>query len=115
MSQLLYTLVTYQQVAEILTYSVTVVILIASIDDFFVDCWYWLRELYRWYWITAQHPALKVEALEAKIERPIAIMVPAWQEHDVIQAMLRTNYKSLRYQDYQFFVGVYQNDFRNDR
>lgn len=110
MSQLLYTLVTYQQVAEILTYSVTVVILIASIDDFFVDCWYWLRELYRWYWITAQHPALKVEALEAKIERPIAIMVPAWQEHDVIQAMLRTNYKSLRYQDYQFFVGVYQND-----
>ena len=110
MSQLLYTLVTDQQVAEILTYSVTVVILIASIDDFFVDCWYWLRELYRWYWITAQHPALKVEALEAKIERPIAIMVPAWQEHDVIQAMLTTNYKSLRYQDYQFFVGVYQND-----
>jgi adsorption protein B len=109
-SQLLYTLVTYQQVAEILTYSVTVVILIASIDDFFVDCWYWLREPYRWYWITAQHPALKVEAFEAKIERPIAIMVPAWQEHDVIQAMLRTNYKSLRYQDYQFFVGVYQND-----
>lgn len=110
MSHLLYTLVAYQQVAEVLTYSVTVIILIASIDDLFIDCWYWLRELYHWYWITAQHPALKVEALEAKTERPIAIMVPAWQEHDVIQAMLKTNFKSLRYKDYQFFVGVYQND-----
>lgn len=110
MNQFLYTLVTYQEVAEILTYGVTLVILIVSIDDLFIDCWYWLRELYRWYWITAQYPALKVEALEAKVERPIAIMVPAWKENDVIQAMLRTNYKSLRYKDYHFFVGVYQND-----
>lgn len=110
MNQFLYTLVTYQEVAEILTYGVTLIILIASIDDFVVDCWYWLRELYRWYWIKAQFPALKVEALEAKAERPLAIMVPAWMEHDVIQAMLRTNYKSLRYKNYQFFVGVYQND-----
>ncbi len=110
MSQLLYTLVTYQQISEILTYGVTVLILVSSIDDLFVDGWYWLRELYRWYWIKAQHPALKVEALEAKPERPIAIMVPAWKEYDVIAAMLNTNAKFLRYTDYQFFVGVYQND-----
>ena len=110
MNEFLYTLVTYQEVAEIMAYGVTVVILIACIDDLFIDCWYWLRELYRWYWITAQYPALKVEALEAKPERSIAIMVPAWKESDVIQAMLKTNYNSLRYKDYQFFVGVYQND-----
>lgn len=110
MNQFLYTLVVYQEVAEILTYGMTVVILIVSLDDLFIDCWYWLRELYRWYWIKSQYPALKVEVLEAKAERPIAIMVPAWMEHDVIQAMLKTNYKSLRYRNYRFFVGVYQND-----
>lgn len=107
MNQFLYTLVVYQEVAEILTYGMTVVILIVSLDDLFIDCWYWLRELYRWYWIKSQYPALKVEVLEAKAERPIAIMVPAWMEHDVIQAMLKTNYKSLRYRNYRFFVGVY--------
>lgn len=110
MNQLLYTIVIYQEVAEFLTYGVTIIILIASIDDFFIDCWYWLRELYRWYWIKSQYPALKIEALEAKAERPIAIMVPAWMEHDVIQAMLKRNYKSLRYRNYKFFVGVYEND-----
>ncbi|UTD29917.1 glycosyl transferase family protein [Bradyrhizobium sp. WD16] len=110
MSQFLYALVTYQQVSEVLTYAVTVLILVSSIDDLFIDCWYWLRELYRWYWIRARYPALKVEALEARAERPIAIVVPAWKEQDVIAAMLNTNAKFLRYDDYQFFVGVYQND-----
>jgi adsorption protein B len=110
MSELLYTLVTYQQVSEILTYGLTVVILVSSIDDLFVDCWYWLRELYRWYWIRARYPALTAEALDAKADRPIAIMVPAWKEQDVIAIMLNTNTKYLRYADYQFFVGVYQND-----
>ncbi len=110
MSQFLYTLVIYQQISEILTYGVTILILVSSIDDLFIDCWYWLRELYRWFWIRTQYPALKVEALEAKTERPIAIMVPAWKEQDVISAMLKTNARSLRYKDYQFFVGVYQND-----
>jgi adsorption protein B len=110
MNHFLYTLVTYQVVAELMTYVVTIIILIASVDDLLVDCWYWLRELYRWYWITSQYPALKVEALESKAERPIAIMVPAWMEQDVILAMLKTNYKTIRYKNYQFFVGVYQND-----
>jgi adsorption protein B len=110
MSQFLYTLATYQEVSEVLTYGLTVLILLSAFDDLFIDCWYWLREFYRWYWIRTQYPALKVEALEAKAERPIAIMVPAWKEHDVIAAMLNTNAKYLRYADYQFFVGVYQND-----
>lgn len=110
MSELLVTLAAFQSVAEILTYGITIAILFSSLDDLFVDIYYWLRELYRWYWIRAQYPALKSSALDARPERPIAILVPSWKEQDVIQAMLKTNFKSLNYADYVFFVGVYQND-----
>ena len=110
MSQFIYVLFTYQQVVEVLTYGVTLIILASSIDDVFVDCWFWLRELYRWFWIKTQYPALKVEALEAKAQRPIAIMVPAWKEQSVIQAMLNNTSRFLKYTNYKLFVGVYQND-----
>jgi adsorption protein B len=43
-------------------------------------------------------------------EQPIAIMIPAWKEHSVLEAMVRTNLKRLRYRNYRFFVGVYPND-----
>jgi bacteriophage N4 adsorption protein B len=110
MSELLVTLAAFQSAMEVLIYAITIIILLSSLDDLFVDVYYWFRELYRWYWIRARYPALKASALDAKPERPIAILVPAWKEHDVIQAMLRTNFKSLQYADYIFFVGVYQND-----
>jgi len=112
MSTFVYLLVTFQHAIEIITVVVTVLILLSSLDDLFVDCWYWVREFYRWFWIRAQFPPLKAEALTAKPERPIAIMVPAWQESDVIQAMLETSHSLIRYHDYKIFVGVYQNDPR---
>jgi adsorption protein B len=36
--------------------------------------------------------------------------VPAWREFEVIYSMLNANERLLRYQNYQFFVGVYRND-----
>ena len=112
MSIFVYLLVTFQHAVEILTVAVTVLILLSSLDDFFIDCWYWVREFYRWFWIRARFPPLRAEALSAKPERPIAIMVPAWQESEVIQAMLETSNNLIRYSDYRIFVGVYQNDPR---
>jgi len=110
MSLLVYLLVTFQYALEILTVVVTILILISSIDDTFIDAWYWIREFYRWFWIRARYPALSADALKAKPERPIAIMVPAWQESDVIRAMLETSHRLIQYEDYRIFVGVYQND-----
>lgn len=41
---------------------------------------------------------------------PIAVMIPAWQEYDVLEAMVRTNLKRLSYQNFHWFIGVYPND-----
>lgn len=110
MSLFVYLLVAVQDALEYLTVAVTIVILLSSIDDTFIDCCYWIREFYRWFWIRAKYEALPVETLQAKAERPIAIMVPAWQESEVIAAMLETSNRLIQYKNYRIFVGVYQND-----
>ena len=110
MIDLLLALATYQRVVEVLAVGITVLILLSSLDDLFVDIWYWTRGFYRWFWIRSRYPRLTAEALDAKPERPIAIMVPAWKESEVIQAMLTTSQALIRYTNYHFFVGVYQND-----
>lgn len=43
-------------------------------------------------------------------ESPIAVMIPAWQEYDVLEPMVRTNLKRLQYQNFHWFIGVYPND-----
>jgi adsorption protein B len=110
MIDLLLTLATYQRVVELLAVGIMVLILLSSLDDLFVDIWYWLRQMYRWFWVRSRFPRLTAEALDAKPERPIAIMVPAWKESEVILAMLTTSKALIRYSNYHFFVGVYQND-----
>ena len=48
--------------------------------------------------------------LEQLPERPFAIMVPCWKEHEVIFSMLSSNSRLLRYEQAHYFVGVYLND-----
>ena len=43
-------------------------------------------------------------------ERPFAIMIPCWKEHEVIFSMLSSNSRLLRYAQAHYFVGVYLND-----
>ena len=43
-------------------------------------------------------------------ERKIAIFVPCWKESEVIGNMVRHNLASIRYRNYDFFLGVYPND-----
>lgn len=47
--------------------------------------------------------------------RRIAIYVPCWQESEVIANMVRHNLASIRYRDFDFFLGAYQNDPRTLR
>ena len=78
-------------------------ILLSGLDDLFVDLVFILRGRKPFPW-----PA-EAELAGAR-QRPIAILVPLWQEQDVIGQMLAHNLAVIRYSNYQFFVGVYPND-----
>jgi len=95
---------------EVIINIIAYTILISGIDDAFIDICYWVRRAYRAIFITPKYPKITVEQLREKEEKPIAIMVPAWKEYDVIERMLSTNIRLIDYSNYRFFVGVYKND-----
>ena len=99
----------YLYVVEILMLIAGVIIAISSIDDLVVDLLYWSSRLMG----TSDSKSKElpsVEILEQMPERPIAIMVPCWKEHDVIFSMLSSNSRLVRYEHAHYFVGVYLND-----
>ncbi|PPK44617.1 adsorption protein B [Trinickia symbiotica] len=91
---------------------IAVLILLSSADDLFVDLWYWVREAWRTATIKRVYRPLTVEQLHARSEQPLAIMVPAWLEYDVIAAMIEDMVRVLDYRNYIVFVGTYRNDAR---
>ncbi|QYJ23022.1 glycosyl transferase family protein [Achromobacter sp. ES-001] len=107
-----YFIADYYRGLEVVTAVVGVIILLSSLDDLFIDAWFWLRELRRSLTVKRRYTALSAEALRAKPEQPLAIMVPAWLEYDVISSMLETMVSTLEYKDYMIFAGTYQNDQR---
>lgn len=102
----------YFTVLELLAAVVAVAIFVSSLDDLFVDLWYWSRETYRLMTVKRRYRPLTAEQLQAREEQPIAIMVPAWLEYDVIAAMLEDLVRVMDYRHYVVFVGTYQNDAR---
>src|SRR6476659_1835580 len=56
------------------------------------------RPAYASYWVFNDNPGF------------IAILVPAWDEAQVIASMLKTTLSRLDYPDYRIFVGHYRND-----
>ena len=89
---------------------IAVLILISSLDDLFIDAWYWTRRLYRAFFVQPKYRPLTPSQLRAKPEQPIAIMVPAWLEYDVIAVMIENMISVLEYRNYVIFVGTYVND-----
>jgi bacteriophage N4 adsorption protein B len=90
----------------ILTLSVPVAfyLILSGLDDLFVDLvWVWsvIRGV-----VATPEP----DVLSALPEKRIAIFVPLWHEHEVIERMLLYNGSAVHYSDYEFFVGVYPND-----
>ncbi|MGV3571324.1 MAG: glycosyl transferase family protein [Ramlibacter sp.] len=105
-------LLAYQAVLEWAAAMVGVVILLSSLDDLFIDAWYWWRRLARWWRLerTGDLVPLTADRLQGKPEQPLAIMVPAWHEFDVIAAMVENMVQGLDYRDYTVFIGTYVND-----
>lgn len=87
-----------------------VIFLVSGLDDLFIDLSFWTRAAYR-RWIKRDRiRPLPRDALAARPEQWIAIMVPAWDESAVIGRMLRNLLRTLAYERYRVFVGVYPND-----
>lgn len=107
-----YILADYYHILEQLAVAIAAAILLSSLDDLIIDAWYWIRRMYRWITITGKatfHPLTEAQ-LREKAEQPIAIMIPAWLEYNVIGTMLENLFTSIDYKNYVVFVGTYVND-----
>ncbi|TDV72037.1 glycosyl transferase family protein [Pseudomonas sp. LP_7_YM] len=107
-----YWLAHYYSALEVATIVVAAIILISSVDDLFIDLWYWTRRIYRKFTVDRRYRPLTAEQLIARDEQPLAIMVPAWLEYDVIAPMIENMVSTLDYKNYVVFVGAYINDQR---
>ena len=94
----------YARVLLVLTALVAALIFVSSVDDAFVDAYYWLSRARR------RKRVASAAALNDKAQSAFAIMVPAWKEHDVIAAMIENSVKTLDYSAFRIFCGVYRND-----
>ena len=101
---------TYLYALRAIAFGLAVVVCLSSLDDLFIDVVYWSRRVWRALTVYSQHPRMTVEQLRAIDEKPLAIMVPAWQEHGVIDRMAELEATTLDYENYHIFVGTYPND-----
>lgn len=105
-------LANYYATLETVAAAVAVLILISSLDDLFIDVWYWVRESWRTVTVKKrrEYRPLTQQDLLLRPEQPLAIMVPAWAEYDVIAQMVENMIDVLDYREYIVFVGTYPND-----
>lgn len=85
-------------------------VILNSADDLFIAAaalWGWLR-----FRLTTdpRHRAPSEAELDSVPHRRIAIFVCLWREHGVIRDMIEHNIQTIRYRNYDIFVGVYPND-----
>ncbi len=86
------------------------VFVISGIDDFVVDLYYLGRATLRKLGAKRKFRPLEEQELQRVREKPVAIMIPAWQEAAVIGRMLENTLATLDYGNYEIFVGSYPND-----
>ncbi len=99
----------YWLVIKITLYASALIILISGIDDSFFDIYYWIH---KWSKKKSTRPVdinltNQINELE---EKPIAVMIPAWQEWPVIDKMAKRAASTFDYQLYHIFIGTYPND-----
>jgi adsorption protein B len=102
------TVVAYWGFLKIAIIVTAVLITISSIDDLFIDLLYWWRNWERIWDFWGRAP--RQSKLDALPQKSIAIMVPAWQESDVIANMVANTNNTFDYSRFKIFVGVYAND-----
>lgn len=100
----------YLALLNTMTVATALVILISTADDFFLDAFYWVRELWLWRSASRLPATISAQTLREREERYLAIMVPAWKEYDVIAKMVENTLATMEYTRYIIFAGAYRND-----
>ncbi len=92
-----------------MTWVVAIVYFLSGTQDLIYDIGaYWLRF---WRYMTyRKQPRLSLERLRAREQQRIAVMVPAWNEGEVVASMVDNIIKRVEYDNYKIFVGTYPND-----
>ena len=99
----------YWAILSGLTVYAAIAIFISSVDDAFLDLYYWVLTVQRVLTRPFRYvPSMK--QLDEMEQKKLAVMVPAWHEADVIGRMLVNTLKTMDYRNYEIFVGVYPND-----
>ncbi|MGB9907353.1 MAG: glycosyl transferase family protein [Candidatus Saccharicenans sp.] len=83
---------------------------IGGLNDFFVDIYYWVRQIYRRLFKRRLIKPLTLDQLLAVDEKPVALVIPAWREAGIIKKMLLNTLNTIDYRNYFIFVGCYPND-----
>jgi len=89
---------------QIFIWVTTIALIISGLDDLYIDLMYWV--------LKKKHKEKLPDFSEMydKPEKPIAILLGAWNESGVIGRTLSFAVSNLKYTNYRFFVGVYPND-----
>lgn len=101
---------TYLYGLKYIAIALAVMMLISGLDDLFIDLVYWVRRARRALTIYRRHKPMEYHALYKPDEKPLAIMIPAWNETGVIGNMAELAATTLDYENYHIFVGTYPND-----
>lgn len=101
---------TYLYGLSVVVTAIALLMLASGLDDLFIDIVYWLRWLWKSLVIYRRHEHTNYHELYRPAEKPLAIMVPAWNETGVIGHMAELAATTLDYENYHIFVGTYPND-----
>ncbi len=105
----------YWFIIKLMTYFTVIALFISGLDDFFIDIYYWVMR-----WINQligkkRYPNITTEELLNHPEKPLALMIPAWREEEVIEKMLINTLKTFKYNRLHIFVGTYPNDLETQK
>ena len=78
---------------------------ILGVDDLFIDLVAWFKRL-----VPKELRSRQLIEMARLPQRRIAIIIPAWDEGDIIERMLLGNMTRIEYQNFDIFVGCYPND-----
>ncbi|ADO50273.1 cyclic di-3',5'-guanylate-activated glycosyltransferase NrfB [[Enterobacter] lignolyticus] len=101
---------TYLYGLKVIAIALAFMMLISGLDDLFIDIVYWCRRVKRALTVYRKHSPMSYQELYKPDEKPLAIMVPAWNETGVIGNMAELAALTLDYENYHIFVGTYPND-----
>src|SRR5258708_4719480 len=92
-----------------LAWFVAMVFLLSGCQDLIYDIGAYALRIYRRI-AFRDRERLSLQKLRVREQQRIAVMVPAWNEGEVVAAMVNNILQRVEYKNYQIFVGTYPND-----